>query len=213
MTESVENVLTNLLKFFILILDNLGFDADNLFYHMFPLGAFMEFIKKMRKREFIEASIKMAIAVLACFVAVVLMCGMIYSIGVKSYMKYGKGSISTSTETTAYCIEVKEDQYFVLYYNPNSDGSKLTANAITDSNLKTKEQCENLTSVKEIKFGAPSAFIVLNEFVEGWHIAIMAVIVAGVLSYFVYKFIKLDLDYKKVIDRFEKTGEIEIENA
>lgn len=173
----------------------------------------MDFIKRMRKREFVETGLKTAIAVLACFIAIILMCGMIYSIGVKSYMKYGKGSISTSTETTAYCIEVKEDQYFILYYNPNSEGSKLTANAITDSNLKTKAQCEALASVKEIKFGAPNAFIVLNEFIEGWHIAIIAVIVAGVMGYFVYRFIKLGRDYKKVIDKFEKTGEIEIENA
>lgn len=173
----------------------------------------MDFIKKMRKREFIEMGIKTLIAVFACFVAVVLMCGMIYSIGVKSYMKYGKGSISTSTETIAYCIEVKDDQYFILYYNPESEGSKLTANAITDSNLKTKAECESLTSVKEIRFGAPKAQIILNEFVEGWHIAIVAVIIAGVMGYMVYRFVKLGLDYKKVIEKFEQTGEIEIQNA
>lgn len=174
---------------------------------------FMEFIKKMKKREFIEMGLKTLIAFFACFIAVVLMCGMIYSIGIKSYMKYGKGSISTSTETTAYCIKVKEDQYFVLYYNPNSEGSKLTANAITDSNLKTKQQCEELTSVKDTVFGAPKASIILDEFVEGWHIAIVAVIVAGVMGYFVYRFIKLANDYKKVEDKFEKTGVIEIENV
>ncbi len=173
----------------------------------------MEFIKKMKKREFIEMGLKTLIAFFACFIAVVLMCGMIYSIGIKSYMKYGKGSISTSTETTAYCIKVKEDQYFVLYYNPNSEGSKLTANAITDSNLKTKQQCEELTSVKNTVFGAPKASIILDEFVEGWHIAIVAVIVAGVMGYFVYRFIKLANDYKKVEDKFEKTGVIEIENV
>ncbi len=173
----------------------------------------MEFIKKMRKREFIEMGLKTAIAFFACFIAVVLMCGMIYSIGISSYMKYGQGSISTSTETTAYCIEVKKDQYFVLYYNPNSDGTKLTANAITDSNLKTKAECEALTSVKDRVYGAPKASIVLNEFVEGWHIAIIAIIIAGVMGYFVYRFVKLGIDYKKVIEKFEKTGAIEIANV
>ena len=62
-------------------------------------------------------------------------------------------------------------------------------------------------------FGAPKASIILDEFVEGWHIAIVAVIVAGVMGYFVYRFIKLANDYKKVEDKFEKTGVIEIENV
>lgn len=174
----------------------------------------MDFIKKMRKREFIEMSLKTLIAIFVCFASIILMCGMIYSIGVKSFMKYGKGSVSYNTETIAYCIEIKDDQYFVLYYNPENESSRLTANAITDTNLKSKADCtpEGLT-VKEVVFGAPEAKIILDEFVEGWHIAIVAVIVAGVMGYFVYRFIKLSLDYKKVVDKFEKTGEIEIQNA
>ncbi len=174
----------------------------------------MEFIKRMRKRENIEMGLKTAIAAFACFLAIILMCGMIYSIGIKSYMKYGKGSIATNTSTIAYCVEVEDDKYFVLYYNPENGSSRLTASAITDSNLKSKAECtkEGL-AVKEVVFGAPKAKIILDEFVEGWHIAIVAVIVAGVMGYFVYRFIKLNLDYKKVVKKFEETGEIEIENV
>lgn len=181
----------------------------------------MEFIKKMKKREFIEMSFKTLIAVCACFVAIILMCGMIYSIGVKSFMKYGKNTVTITGETVAYCIEVEEDKYFVLCYNPttkenNKDKrvSALSANQITETSLKTKQQCiDELSSrVKEIKFEAPPADIVLDEFVEGWHIAIVAIVVAGILGYFVYRFIKLANDYKKVEKEFETTGTISIEN-
>lgn len=187
----------------------------------------MEFIKKMKKREFIEMSFKTLIAVCACFVAIILMCGMIYSIGVKSFMKYGKNSVTTQNETIAYCIEVEEDKYFVLFYNPNAkkpdpitkkvdkNASTLSANQITDTNLHTKQECEELLArhaVKEVKFEAPPASIVLDEFVEGWHIAIVAVVVAGILGYFVYRFIKLAKDYSQVEKEFKETGAISIEN-
>lgn len=174
----------------------------------------MEFIKKMRKRENIEMAIKTAITVFACFLTVILMCGMIYSIGVNSFMKRGEGSIKLSTSTIAYCIEVEDDQYFVLYYNPDANkGETLSGRAISDTSLLTKEECETMESVKEVVFGAPPAHVVLDYLVKGWHIAIIAVVVAGVLGYCVFRFIKLGLDYKAVIKHFEETGEIEIQNA
>ena len=176
----------------------------------------MEFIKKMKKREFIEMSFKTLIAVCACFVAIILMCGMIYSIGVKSFMKYGKNAVMTTGETVAYCIEVEDDKYFVLFYNPNAKqdnkkASALSANQITDTSLRTKQECKEL-AVKEVKFEAPPASVVLDEFVEGWHIAIVAVVVAGILGYFVYRFIKLAKDYSQVEKEFKETGAISIEN-
>ncbi len=176
----------------------------------------MEFIKKMKKREFIEMSLKTLIAVCACFIAVILMCGMIYSIGVKSFMKYGPNSVMTAGETVAYCIEVEDDKYFVLFYNPSAkqndkNAPALSANQISETSLRTKQECEEL-AVKEVIFKAPPASIVLDEFVEGWHIAIVAVVVAGILGYFVYRFIKLAKDYGQVEKEFEKTGTISIEN-
>ena len=40
----------------------------------------MEFIKRMKKREFIEMGLKTLAAILAAFLAIILMEGMIYSI-------------------------------------------------------------------------------------------------------------------------------------
>lgn len=178
----------------------------------------MDFINRMKKREYIELSLKTVIAMCACFIAVILMCGMIYGIGIKSYMKYGKSKHVNSSSTIAYCIKVDDDQYFVMYYNPtdDKDSSQLTATALSDMTVKTKAECEAMASteetrgeVKEVRFCAPSASIVLREFVKGWHIAIVAVVIAGIMGYFVYRYIKLGKDYKKVITTFNETGTIE----
>ena len=87
--------MTNEQKYFTIIIIKVNFVLIACFFTTnckakhFILGRilFMEFIKKMKKREFIEMGLKTLIAFFACFIAIVLMCGMIYSIGIKSYMK------------------------------------------------------------------------------------------------------------------------------
>lgn len=172
----------------------------------------MEFIQRMKKREFIEMGLKTLAALLACFVAIILMEGMIYSITLNSYMKNGGGYTLNGDSTTAYCIEVEDDQYFVLYHNVWADGKEGWGAASTSTELLSKSDCEALltnNSVGELHYNAPNAF----DFTINWiHYLVITVFVAAVGGFFVYRFIALTKEYNKIVSNFEKTGEIEISN-
>ncbi len=178
----------------------------------------MEFIKRMKKREFVEMSLKLIASLLAVFVAIILMEAMIYGITLNSHMENNKTALALPT-SVAYCIEVKEDKYFVLYYNEqdeeqlsrpkeerNPEWSGVYQN--DDDNLLTKAECEAL-EVKKVVFNAPNAF---KFTINGVHFIVMAIVVLAVAGFFVYKFIMLNKEYSKIVDKFNKTGEIEISN-
>lgn len=70
----------------------------------------MDFIKRMKKREFIEMALKTICAILASFLAIILMEGMIYGIQLNALVKNGSSvTFITNDEKTdgtiAYCIE------------------------------------------------------------------------------------------------------------
>lgn len=160
----------------------------------------MEFINKMKKREFIEMGLKALASVLAAFLAIILMEGMIYSIRLNALKEHGKGFTANSGTTVAYCIKEDDDKYFVVYYN---EGSESEWSAAKNQYL-TKDQCENITA-KEIIWKAPNAF----EFsITGVHYVVMTVFMSAVIGFFVYKFVKLNNEYKKIEDEFNKTGTI-----
>ncbi len=164
----------------------------------------MEFIQRMKKREFIEMGLKSLVALLSCFIAIILMEGMIYSITLNSYMKNGSHAKFQDSQTIAYCIEVEKDKYFVLAYNPEDEDP--WSAAATD--LKTKAQCDNLTA-KEVVYHAPNAFIFS---INGIHYIVMVVFVLAVAGFFVYRFVRLAQEYTKIEANFKVTGEIEISN-
>ncbi len=167
----------------------------------------MEFIKRMKKREFIEMALKTAIAIFASFIAIILMEGMIYGIEMNALRKARTSTIKIENQTVAYCVAEKND-YFVIYYNENQE-YPWTKEA---KNL-TKEECEALLTgsepIKAVLFRAPNAF----EFtITPVHYVIMVVFVLVVAGYFVYRFVALTKEYKKIVDDFNKTGKIEITN-
>lgn len=164
----------------------------------------MEFIRRMRKREFVEMTLKTVIAVFTAFVAIILMEGMIYGIELNALYKNGRASSVQSDKTIAYCIEIEEDNYFVLYYN-EGNGVEWSARS-GDDNLLSKEECENL-NVVNVVFHAPNAFIFS---ITPVHYVVMSVFVLIVCGYFVYRFIALNKEYNKIIDKFEKEGIIEL---
>ena len=171
----------------------------------------MEFIKRMKKREFIEIGLKTLASVLAAFVAIILMEGMIYGILLNAYVTNGTKSQSykiTDVDTTnyAYCVQKEDDGYYILYHTVGSLNDFWTC----DSKLYTREQCENVKSENTVVYyNAPNAF----EFsIEPYHYAIMIVLEGVVIGYFVYRFIKLGKTYKKIEKQFEETGTIEITN-
>lgn len=165
----------------------------------------MEFIKQMKKREFIEMGLKTAAAILAAFLAIILMEGMIYGINLNALKTKGSGYVAQDGSTIAYCIKEKEDKYFVIYHNPENKDGEWTASKDT---YLTKAECEAMegTIVKEVKFNAPNAF---KFTITPIHYVVMAVFVLGVAGFFTYKFIALNKEYTKIEDTFKKTGTIE----
>lgn len=166
----------------------------------------MEFIHKMKTREFIEMSLKTAIALFAAFIAIILMEGMIYGIELNAQMNYGDSQMTDKDLAIAYCIEKEEDQYFVMYYHPTNQP---TWSSSVESPLLTKEECLALKgdTAKEVYLRAPTAF----EFtIESIDYIIISVFVAAIAGFFVYKFIALARDYGKIERHFKETGEIEL---
>ncbi len=163
----------------------------------------MEFIKRMKKREFIEMALKTLSALLASFLAIILMEGMIYAIELNAIYNHSTVAIFYSDKTTAYCIEQEPDQYFVICY----DEEDKTWSGTGDT-LYTKEECENFNA-KNIVFNAPSAFIFS---ITPIHYVIMVLFVLVVAGFFVYRFVALKKDYDRIIKEFNETGTIEISN-
>ena len=170
----------------------------------------MDFIKTMKKREFIEMGLKTLAAVLAAFLAIILMEGMIYSIELNA-LKAGNQSTTKYPESTiAYCIKDSDDKYFVIYKTYDEFDKQYVWSAIKGE-LLTKEQCKNMEgSVKEVVFHAPNAF---DLSIKSSHYIVMVVFISAVLGFFAYKFIRIAKGYKQTEEQFLKTGTIEITNV
>ncbi len=163
----------------------------------------MDFIKKMKNRELLEMSLKMLVGIFVSFLVIILMEGMIYSIELNALKDHSTSAVFYSDRTTAYCIEESEDQYFVVCYDTEEETWSATG-----SRLYTRDECEVL-NVQTVVFHAPNAFIFS---ITPVHYVIMAIFVLIVVGYFVYRFVLLNKDYTKIIDNFNKTGEIELGN-
>ncbi len=165
----------------------------------------MDFIKQMKKREFIEMGLKTLASVLAAFLAIILMEGMIYSIKLNALKTKGNGYTVNGGSTIAYCIKESEDKYFVIYYN-DDENSPPTWAASKNERL-SKDDCEKLSAV--VKFHAPNAF---DFSITSTHYIVMTLFISAVVGFFAYKFIALSRVYKKTEEQYLKTGTIEITN-
>ena len=107
----------------------------------------MDFIKKMKKREFIEMSLKTVAAVLSAFIAVILMEGMILGkpfistdvAGTKEMSNNNKcGFISNdNNELCDYALKLLEDKK--LYDKMSKDSQIHAANFTLTSQIKNIE--------------------------------------------------------------------------
>ena len=171
----------------------------------------MDFIKTMKKREFIEMGLKTLAAVLAAFLAIILMEGMIYGIELNALKTKGTTSSANSGTTIAYCIKDGkkngEDTYYVIYYTAENDAQYQWSSIGKD--LKTKDECLAMegTKVKEVLFHAPNAF---DFSITSTHYIVMAVFVLAVAGFFTYKFFNIAKGYKQTDEEFLKSGTIEI---
>ena len=164
----------------------------------------MEFINRMKKREFIEMTLKTLAAVLAAFVAIILMEAMIFGIQMNAYLTNGSGTSHVSGQYDAYCIEQKEDDYLILFHDEQAGWS---CSATTHYK---KADCEALkTDARNVYYRTPNAF----EFsITPVHYVVMVLFVAVVGGYFVYRFVKLSKSYKQIKQQYNTTGTIEISN-
>ena len=166
----------------------------------------MELIKQMRKREFIEMGLKATAALLAAFLAIILMEGMIYGIELNALLTKGQSTFTDNGSTIAYCIEQDDGLYNVIYYNEGAsrEWSSHKSQVMT---LERIQSTDFQRSVKEVVMHAPNAF----EFsITPMHFVVMGVFVSAVIGFFVYKFISLNKEYIKIQTNFEKNGTIEI---
>ena len=160
----------------------------------------MEFIKKMKKREFIEMGLKTIASFFGILLAFLLLEGMIYGIKLSVLEDFKGNTSAVQSSTTAYLIEEDEENYFVIFHREDVDHWSAA--------VKPKDSCtaKDLT-VKEVKEGAPSA---VTFSVEGWHFIVLGVLVAGVGGFFAYRFVKLNSAYVKIEKQYLKDGTIEI---
>lgn len=167
----------------------------------------MDFIKRMKKREFIEMTLKTIAAVFAFFVAVILMEGMIYGIEMRA-VRNKTTEISINTQTVAYAIKQGDDEYVVLCYNEGATNKKYTDFSCKKDLTRTKAEVEAM-NVTDIIWRAPTA----SEFSITWpHYVVIGVLAGGLIGFYAYRFIKLGKAYKKIEKEFETNGKIEISN-
>lgn len=172
---------------------------------------YMNFIKQMKKREFIEMGLKTLTAILIAFLVIILMEGMIYSIRLNALknMQIEGGLPYDNQSSIAYCIKdtQMEDSYFIVIKKVDLETNK--TQWISDKTLrKTKAECLKMGSgVKELNMHAPNAFDLT---INGKHFIFIGIFVVAVLGFFTYKFIMLNNAYKKTEEEFKKTGKIEV---
>ena len=75
----------------------------------------MEFIKKMKKREFIEMGLKALASLLVAFMAVILFEGMIYSIQLNALYRSATSITTKSDSTYVYLVPRAEDEYYMVF--------------------------------------------------------------------------------------------------
>ena len=157
----------------------------------------MEFLKKMKKREMIEMSLKSVFGLIVGLILIILMEGMIYGIYMDK-INENKANQYMPVHCVAYCQEVSEDQY-KIYLHDEASGS-WHIKAFNES----KEQIEN-AGYKNFVFRKPNAFDVS---ITGTHYVVMAIFIAGVLVLYGWRFYKLDKEYKSFEKKYKKTGKI-----
>lgn len=157
----------------------------------------MEFLRKIRSRDTLEMTLKAIMAVLISIILIFLMEAMIHGIYIKKINENVKGTTIPSQQIV-YCEEIDSNQYKVYVHDPeNSSWHSLAGN-------RSKEYIES-AGFKEINYRKPNAFDVSITWV---HYVVMGVFIVAVISFYGYRFYKLDRDYAKFKAKIQKTGRL-----
>ena len=168
----------------------------------------MDFIKQMKKREFIEMGLKTLASLLIVFLTIILMEGMIFSIQLDGLLNAKSENPSYGEDTVVYCIEDKEKEgyYKILYFNEDVRDEGFPEWSVSIG-LTSEEVIAQKYAKNEVHFRTPNAFELS---IEGFHFIIMGFVVAAVAGFFIYKFVRLNSAYNKIEEQFLKDGTIEI---
>ncbi|MBE7076330.1 MAG: hypothetical protein E7374_00345 [Clostridiales bacterium] len=171
----------------------------------------MEFIQKMKKREFFEMTLKALAGFIAGFIAIILMEAMIYGIQLNSLKKNGTMSVSQDNITKIYCVEESKGKYYAFFYNEDAKKNGASSDwSCKGETLYTKEQLNKYKERNiEVIYHAPSAF---DFSITKTHYVAMTLFISGIAGIFTYQFINLHKEYKKIEEHYKKTGEILISN-
>ena len=157
----------------------------------------MDFIKRMKKREFIEMGLKTLAAILAGFIAIILMEGMIYSIYMNK-INNNKASQYVVSDCIAYCKKIDSDEYKVYLHNINQNSWVIKT--INSSESEIKE-----AGYKDVKWHTPTVFDVA---ITNSHYIVMAIFIVGIGGVYAWRFYKINTEYSKMEKKFKKTGKI-----
>ncbi len=177
----------------------------------------MDFIKNMKKREFIEMSLKCFASLLAAFLAIILMEGMIYGIMLNGVYSTTSSTFNSSS-TIVYAVKTSDDQYDLIYKNlhevwedTNDDGVTELVDSYYKWSVKENVPSSEVENTTFYKFydRAPNAFELS---ITSMHYVVMVIFVVAVVGFFVYRFIMLAKSYKDLENEYNKTGTIELPN-
>lgn len=173
---------------------------------LYQWGEIMDFINRMKKREFIEMGLKTLAAILAAFVGIILMEGMIYGVLLNGLYTHASNSMAINTANkneVIYAVPEGDEYHLIVHYTNETEWRNEW------KGYSIKQTKEDLAKYDNIIYHAPNAF----EFsIEPFHYAIMAVFILGIGGLFTYKFIRLAKSYKDIEKEFKETGTIELPN-
>lgn len=167
----------------------------------------MEFLNKMKKREFIEMGLKTAIAVLIGVIVIFLMEAMIFNIRIKAVENHTGQTMYTKIVT---CYELADER--------NDDGEIIkgeiyldTTNGWKHFDINSEKDFETYLGnheddgFKTIKGRKPNAFELS---INGVHYVVMVLFLLLIGGVFTWRFTLISKEYKKLERKFKKTGKI-----
>ena len=157
----------------------------------------MDFLKRMKSREFLEMALKTIAAVLVGLILIIFMEGMIYGIYMDKIDKNTASQYVTS-DCVAYAEELDNGKYKVYIHNTKSDSWAVLVSEKTEEEIKT-------AGYKDYEFRTPNAFDVS---ISGVHYVVMALFIVAILGVYGWRFYKLNKEYDGFERKYKKTGKI-----
>lgn len=173
----------------------------------------MEFLNRMKKREYIEMGLKTAIGVLLGIIVIFLMEAMITSIYMKS-IDNREGSYPSTAESSVYYVIENSDNTYDIYLNYEPNGAdvwvlhydncsqeKYEALWETDGELYRSNHSEK----GGVIFREPNCFDI---FINWAHYLVMVIFIMAIGGVYAWRFTLISKEYKKLAKKLNKTGKV-----